>query len=259
MSSQRWPLAKTWTRWTKQAGLGVAGASRVPDAEGDLDRLGLDEGRAAGQRDAADPRGCGGEGAQRAGEVLHVVPRRHVAGVARLQLVVQALHQLILGSGGDNLHACLYTRILTRTAKEMLLVQGLHQCRPWTNSILQRKTVQKSYSCSPYIYVRTTRIAFCNAKQRKTVQKKLSPRRVFYFFLRSLNVSRQLVKAGRRQAPASGTGARPRARLGLGQGHGVQAPGEGARRVGLRLADCEEARLLAGLPEVLLPVRSVKC
>ena len=27
MSSQRWPLAKTWTRWTKQAGLGVAGAS----------------------------------------------------------------------------------------------------------------------------------------------------------------------------------------------------------------------------------------
>ena len=27
MSSQRWPLAKTWTRWTKQAGLDVAGAS----------------------------------------------------------------------------------------------------------------------------------------------------------------------------------------------------------------------------------------
>ena len=59
MLSQRWPLAKTWTRWTKQAGLGVAGASdlvpsvgavRVPDAEGDLDGLGFDEGRAAGQR-----------------------------------------------------------------------------------------------------------------------------------------------------------------------------------------------------------------
>ena len=93
------------------------------------------------------------------------------------------------------------------------------------------------------------------------MQKKLFPRRVyFYFFLRSLNVLRQLVKAGRRQAPASGTGARPGA-LGLGQGHGVQAPGEGARRVvGLRLrTDCEEARLLAGLPDVLLPVRSVKC
>ena len=47
----------------------------------------------------------------------------------------------------------------------------------------------------------------------------------------------------------------------LEQGHGVQAPGEGARRVvGLRLrAEWEEARLLAGLPEVLLPVRSVKC
>ena len=36
---------------------------------------------------------------QQAGEVLHVVPCRHVAGVAGLQLVVQALHQLILGSG----------------------------------------------------------------------------------------------------------------------------------------------------------------
>ena len=101
------------------------GAVRVPDAEGDLDGLGVDEGRAARQRDAADPRGCGGEGAQRAGEVLHVMPRRHVAGVACFQLVVQALHQLILGSGGHYLHACLYTRILTRTAKEILPVPTL--------------------------------------------------------------------------------------------------------------------------------------
>ena len=85
------------------------GAVRVPDAEGDLDGLGVDEGRAAG-----------GEGAQPAGEVLHVMPRRHVAGVACFQLVVQALHQLILGSGGDYLHACLYTRILTCTAKEKI-------------------------------------------------------------------------------------------------------------------------------------------
>ena len=108
--------------------LGVAGASGlvpsvIPDAEGDLDGLGVDEGRAAGQRDAA-PRGCGGEGAERAGEVLHVMPRRHVAGVACFQLVVQALHQLILGSGGDYLHACLYTRILTRTAKENAILLG---------------------------------------------------------------------------------------------------------------------------------------
>ena len=45
--------------------------------------------------------------------------RCHVAGVAGLQLVVQALHQFILGSGGDYLHASLQTtRILSRTLKE---------------------------------------------------------------------------------------------------------------------------------------------
>ena len=120
------------------------GAVRVPDAEGDLDGIGVDEGRAAGQRDAADPRGCGGEGAQRAGEVLHVMPCRHVACVTCFQLVVQALHQLILGSGGDYLHACLYTRILTRTAKEKLSFQGLHQCRPWKNGVLWRKNRAKA-------------------------------------------------------------------------------------------------------------------
>ena len=152
-----------------QAGVGRGwgqrvGVVRVPDAEGDLDGLGVDEGRAAGQRDAADPRGGGGEGAQRAGEVLRVMPCRHVACVACFQLVVQALHQLILGSGGDYLHACLYTRILTRTAKE-------------------------NYSSSAYINTDTGGIAFCSAKpcksyyssvyiekgnssfQRKTVQK----------------------------------------------------------------------------------------
>ena len=73
------------------------------------------------------------------------MPRRHVAGVACFQLVVQALHQLILGSGGDYLHACLYTRILTRTAKE-------------------------NYSSSAYIDVGTGRIALF---QRKTMQNEL--------------------------------------------------------------------------------------
>ena len=48
---------------------------------------------------------------------------RHAACVACFQLVVQALHQL-LGSGGDYLHACLYTRILNRTAKENAILQG---------------------------------------------------------------------------------------------------------------------------------------
>ena len=94
------------------------GAVRVPDAEGDLDGLGVDEGRAAGQRDAADPRGCG---LRELGK--YCASCRAVAGVACFQLVVQALHQLILGSGGDYLHACLYTRNLSRTAKDILLVR----------------------------------------------------------------------------------------------------------------------------------------
>ena len=106
----------------KQAGFGrrkrVGGVS-VSDSEGDFDRLRIDKGRATGQRDAADSRCGGGEGAQGAGKVLHVVSRCHVAGVAGLQLVVQALHQFILGSGGDYLHASLQTtRILSCTLKE---------------------------------------------------------------------------------------------------------------------------------------------
>ena len=140
------------------------GAVRVPDAEGDLDRLGVDEGRAAGQRDVADPRGCGGERAQK---VLRVVPRRDVAGVACFQLVFQALHQLILGSGSDYLHASLYARILSCTAKKTILLV-LHLGRHWKKGILKPKTAQKSYYSGPYM---TRVIAFL---WRKTVQKAIS-------------------------------------------------------------------------------------
>ena len=184
-----------------------------------------------------------GEGAQRAGEVLHVMPRRHVAGVACFQLAVQALHQLILDSGGDYFHACLYTRILTRTAKE-----NYSSSRHWKNSVFSAQNRAKAILLRVYIDIKSGRIAQNCAKP--------------YIFLSRLNVSRQLVKVGRRQAPARlpGTGARPQAWLGLGQGHGVQAPGEGARRVvGLAEAKTERRRLLVGLPDVLLPERSVKC
>ena len=80
------------------------GGVRVSDSEG----VGVDERGAAGQRNAANPRGGGREGAQRAGKILHVVPCGHVVGVAGFQLVVQALHQLILCSGCDYLHASLH-------------------------------------------------------------------------------------------------------------------------------------------------------
>ena len=126
-----------------------------------------------------------------------------------------------LGSGGDYLHASLYTHILTRTAKEKLFLQCLHQCRHWRNSVLQRKTMQKSHSywSSVYIDIGTGLIAFCSAKPCKSyssiVYIDVEPGRIaffsakpckklfrggFCFFLSSLNVSRQLVKAGRRQA-----------------------------------------------------------
>ena len=80
------------------------------------------------------------------------MPRRHVAGVACFQLVVQALHQLILGSGGDYLHASLYTRMLTRTAKGNYSSSAYIDIRTRGIAFLSAKTVQKSYSCSPYIY-----------------------------------------------------------------------------------------------------------
>ena len=183
MSSQRWPLAKTWTRWTKQAGLGVAGASGLaPSVFLTRKAILMDSGS---MKDVplvsgmADPRGCGGEGAQRAGEVLHVMPRRHVAGVACFQLVVQALHQLILGSGGDYLHACLYTRILTRTAKENYSSRAYIDVRPVRIAFCGAKPCKTSYYSRVYFHIRPGVIAFCGAK---TVQKKLSPRRSFFYF-----------------------------------------------------------------------------
>ena len=96
------------TGWVRSGRRQRVGGVRVSDSEGDLDRLGVDERGAACQRNAADPRGGGGEGAQRAGEILHVVACGHVVGVAGFQLVVQALHQLILCSGCDYLHASLH-------------------------------------------------------------------------------------------------------------------------------------------------------
>ena len=96
----------------KQAGFGVAGASGlVASVFVTLKAILIDSGSmnevplVSGMRQAL---GGGGEGAQRAGEILHVVACGHVVGVAGFQLVVQALHQLILCSGCDYLHASLH-------------------------------------------------------------------------------------------------------------------------------------------------------
>ena len=90
----------------KQAGFGVAGAGLVASVFLTLKAILIDSGSmkvplVRGMRQTLE----GGEGAQRAGKILHVVPCGHVVGVAGFQLVVQALHQLILCSGCDYLHA----------------------------------------------------------------------------------------------------------------------------------------------------------
>ena len=56
------------TGWVRSGRRQRVGGVRVSHSEGDLDRLGVDERGAAHQRNAADPRGGGGEGAQRAGK-----------------------------------------------------------------------------------------------------------------------------------------------------------------------------------------------
>ena len=98
------------------------GAVGVHHAEGDFQAFRVDEGGAAGERDAADPGGGRREGAQGAGEILHVVACGDVAGVARLELVAQALHELILRARGDYLHLCCVA--FTCTAR------GASSCEP---------------------------------------------------------------------------------------------------------------------------------
>ena len=94
----------------KQAGFGVAGASGlVASVFLTLKAILIDSGSmnevplVRGMRQTLE---VAGEKAQRAGKILHVVPCGHVVGVAGFQLVVQALHQLILCS--DYLHASLH-------------------------------------------------------------------------------------------------------------------------------------------------------
>ena len=140
---------------------------------------------------------------------------------------------------------------------------------------------RQSYSCSPYIYIRTTRIAAkpCKTVQNelsvqsvythtdetnsillpKAVQKKLSPRRVFFYFFSTQ--PQCLAPAGQSWAEA-GSGVRNWSSPGdWGRATGFRPQGRGVLLdcAWTRKPDCEEARLLAGLPEVLLPVRSVKC
>ena len=77
------------------------------------------------------------------------MPRRDAAGVACFQLLVQALHQLILGTS-----MLVYIRILSRTAKE--------NCS--SSAYIDVRTRRIGYSYRAYIDIRFV--------QRKTVQNR---------------------------------------------------------------------------------------
>ena len=66
--------------------------------------LRVDEIHAAGERDARHPAGRGREGGKRRWKILDVTPRLYVVDVGRRELVVQALHELIVHGLGDVLH-----------------------------------------------------------------------------------------------------------------------------------------------------------
>ena len=99
------------------AGEQVAGGVVVPDPEGDLDALRVDEIHAAGQRDARHPGGGGREGAQRRWKILYVTPRLHIIDVGRRELVVQALHKLIVHRLRDVLHRAGVSPIAVRQVR----------------------------------------------------------------------------------------------------------------------------------------------
>ena len=99
------------------AGEQVAGGVVVPDPEGDLDALRVDEIHAAGQRDARHPAGRGREGGKRRWKILDVTPRLYVVDVGRRELVVQALHELIVHGLGDVLHRAWLSPIAVRQVR----------------------------------------------------------------------------------------------------------------------------------------------
>ena len=71
-----------------------------------------------------------------------------------------------MGSGGDYLHASLYTRILSRTAKENYSSSVYIDIGTGRIAFFSPKPC-KSYSSRAYIHVRPVRIAFCSAKPSK--------------------------------------------------------------------------------------------
>ena len=198
-----WPLAKTWS--AGQSGRGWACRGQwAPSVFLTRKAILMDSGS---MKDvllvSGMPRGCGGERAQRA----HVL----VLLVFRLYPGSASAHP---GSGGNYLHACLYTRILIcnyyssayidvgtgvtafllrKTVQKIL--QGLHLRRPGGTAFCSAKPCKKSYWSRVYMYVRPGLTAFL---LRKTVQnraKKLFPRRRVLFFC-SLNSCASWSKLG---------------------------------------------------------------
>ena len=108
------------------AGEQVARGVVVPDPEGNLDALGVDEVHPTRQRDSGHAAGGGRKGGKRRWKILDVAPRLYIIDVGRRELVVQALHQFIVHRLGDVLHRAWLSPIAVRQ------VRGHSSADRWT-------------------------------------------------------------------------------------------------------------------------------
>ena len=95
-------------RWVPHDGVEVVGRIIVHEAEGNLDRVGVQPVAPCRQRNARDPAGRGGESAEAAWEELDILSRYDVGRVARPHLIIKRADELIVDSVGHLIHrSCL--------------------------------------------------------------------------------------------------------------------------------------------------------
>ena len=116
------------------AGEQVAHGVVVPDPEGNLDALAVDEVHPTRQRDSGHAAGGGRKGGKRRWKILDVAPRLYIIDVGRRELVVQALHQFIVHRLGDVLHRAWLSPIAVRQVRGQSSADGTRAPRPGARS-----------------------------------------------------------------------------------------------------------------------------